>query len=928
MLSLLFVAWVGRAHAGTLQVPADEDVAAWRVAAAAAGVTVVPDDAQLVLVREGERWHLRWAQDESTRFPIPPPVTPERRAIVASFAAQLLSASPPPAWEMRAEERFDDAADVIAVPPPTATAAPPLPAAEVAALDADAEPPNAAAAPADRGPPRPAPRPVGWVAGLQAGGGAFVNGEPRLTLGLSGGARPTHALSAGLLIAVDYPRADDWNSLTIQRASARAELGLHGVVMGAGLAGAAITANGNVRGELLFPVFELEYEYPFRAGPVWLLPRAGAQVVAANILLEADDGSAILAPPLLRRHAARRARAGGGPMMLVLVLGCPYAVDLDDTGVRTVARPRLALTPEALDFGEVDIGEWRSLSATVSNTGGEPMALELGAVGTDRSAFCVHWDMATASCGESTRAAAKSDTGAPGADTARGWGDSGSGSGSPPGTCADGEVAADGPLVLEPGCTIDAVAVFSPTLTGAQVAGMRVAVEVDPETWAGPPLARDPRNGVQHVRLDGMGAPVATAQRLALSPGTLELPWRWPDGGTDRTTVDLVNPGDLPLTLDTLDASDCPGLAVTAEPGAGAVPVAGDRATVELAYTPTTTAALACTLRASTAEGVGASARLHTTIPCPGEPPTVAITAPTFAERIASTDALAVTIRVADASQPPSSLYVSVETLATGAALVGTPADDSGQASFVLPVGSLVAGPETVVVRVSDLQGNVTTAAVPVRVDDEPVDDADGDAWGLAEGDCDDGAVATFPGAPESPDGADNDCDRLVDAEDSAACEDRLSVAYIDVTPDACAAGELVQLELVALGAATVQWGSDDAAGTAAFGVTGPTTATWRRAEPGERGGERITVYALALDAEGYQSWVDAGVEAHADTGDLGATYTIGEPVVQTTACNPTGAAAAACVFGLGALSAVWGRRSVAPARRPAGPTCPPPQTE
>jgi hypothetical protein len=79
-------------------------------------------------------------------------------------------------------------------------------------------------------------------------------------------------------------------------------------------------------------------------------------------------------------------------------------------------------------------------------------------------------------------------------------------------------------------------------------------------------------------------------------------------------------------------------------------------------------------------------------------------------------------------------------------------------------------------------------------------------------------------------------------------------VAYIDVTPDACAAGELVQLELVALGAATVQWGSDDAAGTAAFGVTGPTTATWRRAEPGERGGERITVYALALDAEGYQS--------------------------------------------------------------------------
>lgn len=41
--------------------------------------------------------------------------------------------------------------------------------------------------------------------------------------------------------------------------------------------------------------------------------------------------------------------------------------------------------------------------------------------------------------------------------------------------------------------------------------------------------------------------------------------------------------------------------------------------------------------------------------------------------------------------------------------------------------------------------------------------DADGDGYTTDDGDCDDADPSTHPGAPEQPDGADNDCDGLID---------------------------------------------------------------------------------------------------------------------------------------------------------------------
>jgi hypothetical protein len=49
--------------------------------------------------------------------------------------------------------------------------------------------------------------------------------------------------------------------------------------------------------------------------------------------------------------------------------------------------------------------------------------------------------------------------------------------------------------------------------------------------------------------------------------------------------------------------------------------------------------------------------------------------------------------------------------------------------------------------------------------------DLDGDGYGAIGGDCDDSDGSAYPGAPELADGADNDCDGIVD-EDTAASDD------------------------------------------------------------------------------------------------------------------------------------------------------------
>jgi hypothetical protein len=120
----------------------------------------------------------------------------------------------------------------------------------------------------------------------------------------------------------------------------------------------------------------------------------------------------------------------------------------------------------------------------------------------------------------------------------------------------------------------------------------------------------------------------------------------------------------------------------------------------------------------------------------------------------------------------------------------------SGQAdtegSVFFEVADLSGGVHLLTLEVEDPQGGRETCNVSLIVDACP--DDDGDGYETCEGDCDDGDLLTFPGAPERPDGADNDCDAEVDEDTIFADDDSdgygelegdCDDANADVHPDA-----------------------------------------------------------------------------------------------------------------------------------------------
>ncbi|MEZ4317636.1 MAG: MopE-related protein [Myxococcota bacterium] len=158
--------------------------------------------------------------------------------------------------------------------------------------------------------------------------------------------------------------------------------------------------------------------------------------------------------------------------------------------------------------------------------------------------------------------------------------------------------------------------------------------------------------------------------------------------------------------------------------------------------------------------------------PLANTPPSCQVLTPAANALVPLGEPLSMSIRVDDPEGGP--LEVLVTSSAQGdiaAASLGAPGTASVSAT-------LDAGPHDLVVTVDDARGAEGVCVVSVEV--VPCRDLDGDGVETCDGDCDDADPTTYPGAPEVPDGRDNDCDGAVDEGTALADDDGDGFSELD----------------------------------------------------------------------------------------------------------------------------------------------------
>ena len=142
----------------------------------------------------------------------------------------------------------------------------------------------------------------------------------------------------------------------------------------------------------------------------------------------------------------------------------------------------------------------------------------------------------------------------------------------------------------------------------------------------------------------------------------------------------------------------------------------------------------------------------------------------------------------------------------------------------------------------------------------ESANDDDLDGYSEIFGDCDDADPSAFPGALELCDGVDSDCNGLKDETDG--CVDLetepIIVGEIEITPDACREGDVVEVSAVVFDAdgedIFYTWGDDQ--NTGGFASTNQPSARWTcPAVSSDQDGDYYTLYVLVTDVGGRQTW-------------------------------------------------------------------------
>ena len=274
-------------------------------------------------------------------------------------------------------------------------------------------------------------------------------------------------------------------------------------------------------------------------------------------------------------------------------------------------------------------------------------------------------------------------------------------------SCPDGATHADGTglalFTLGAGCGIPLDIAFSPTGDIGEVWGALIVESVEES----PTYFRDVRSWQQVVYLHGQAT--HTAPQISVTPGSYDFGFVYPGTDADPAPIQLTNLGDADLTVASVSlSSTCDSAFSLIDPvPPGTVIAPGESLLAEVAFTPTDLDGAYCQVLVESDDPYNPEVDVSLAGNAGTDPdntaPTVVIVSPSNGHRYDTADDLELTLDIADADQPVSSLYCRVRSRSTSTTLADcTPTDETGRVVVAIPATAFVAGTDTLTVTVTD----------------------------------------------------------------------------------------------------------------------------------------------------------------------------------------------------------------------------------
>ena len=475
----------------------------------------------------------------------------------------------------------------------------------------------------------------------------------------------------------------------------------------------------------------------------------------------------------------------------------------------TLEPAQLEISTDLLEFGEQEQGDLIEKTVTLSNSGDVSLGIEsielASALDPKRGqvgGYRVVWNCEDVKAADVESEGEESNR-TPSPDTASETGED------PPetGDIETGETGSGPNPSGEFACVIPAGGVLPVRVKfAAEVAGenwdalvVTTKGEVQEKTDAGTPIFKAPDETV-HRDLDNLwkmvylhGVGLSNQPNALIQPKTVDFGFVYQTQEQMKyLTIRNVGDGELKVEEVKIDESNCgDGFEIISKPEAGALISGRMSKVVELKYTPVTDREVQCYLEVTTNDPDATTERVlmksNSGTNALNVAPSAVIHSPQNGYQHRGSAPLEMEVTVFDANEPASNLYCSVRSALQGEEY-GKPGvatcrpeegNESGHLTVQIPHGDgefIQSGLDVLILRVTDDSGVTREASISVLFNaDFPDSDDDGDGFGTSDPlhpDCDDSNISSYPFAAELADGADNDCDRIVDEGTDASDDD------------------------------------------------------------------------------------------------------------------------------------------------------------